>query len=63
MTQKELSYVEDAIGHETNIVKICNDIMSNLEDSTLKEFMESEINTHSCMKEKLMSLLEEKANE
>lgn len=63
MTQKELSYVEDAIGHETNIIKICEDIMNNLEDSTLKEFMNSEINTHSSMKEKLMSLLEEKANE
>ena len=25
MTQKELSYVEDAIGHETNIIKILDD--------------------------------------
>ena len=63
MTQKELSYVEDAIGHETNIVKICEDIMNNLEDSTLKDYMVNEINTHSSMKEKLLSLLEEEVNE
>ena len=25
MTQKELSYVEDAIGHEDNIIKIIDD--------------------------------------
>ena len=27
MTQKELSYVEDAVGHEGNIIKINNYIL------------------------------------
>ena len=39
MTQKELAYVEDAIGHEENIIKICNESIKNLEDDTLKEFL------------------------
>lgn len=63
MTQKELAYVEDAIGHEENIIKICGDSFNRLEDESLKEFMQNEINIHTSMKEKLMSLLEAKANE
>ena len=63
MTQKELSYVEDAIGHKSNIIKIINEGIKNLEDENLVTFMEAELNTHKNMKEKLMNLLEEKANE
>ena len=63
MTQKELSYVEDAIGHETNIIKIINEGINNLEDEELVTFMNGELNTHQEMKEKLMNLLEEKTNE
>lgn len=63
MTQKELSYVEDAIGHETNIISIASDISEKLEDEELVSFMEEQIGNHTSMKEKLMSLLEEKANE
>ena len=63
MTQKELSYVEDAIGHEGNIIKIINEGIKNLEDENLVTFMEVELNTHTSMKEKLMNLLEEKSNE
>ena len=63
MTQKELSYVEDAIGHESNIIKIINEGIKNLEDENLITFMQDELNTHTAMKEKLMNLLEEKANE
>lgn len=63
MTQKELAYVEDAIGHEESIIKICGDSINKLEDESLKEFMQSEINIHTSMKEKLMSLLEVKSNE
>ena len=63
MTQKELSYVEDAIGHECNIIKIIDEGIKNLEDEELVAFMNGELDIHKEMKEKLMNLLEEKANE
>lgn len=63
MTQKELLYVEDAIGHEGNIIKICQDIASNLEDERLVKFIGNEIKNHMNMKEKLMNMLEVKVNE
>ena len=63
MTQKELSYVEDAIGHECNIIMICEELISSLEEDSLISFMKKEIKCHNKMKEKLLSLLEEKANE
>ena len=63
MTQKELAYVEDAIGHEGNIIKIIDESIKNLQDERLISFMQAELNTHTAMKEKLMNLLEAKANE
>ena len=63
MTQKELSYVEDAIGHEDNIIKVINESLNNLEDEELISFMQSEVNNHTQMREKLMNLLEVNANE
>ena len=62
MTQKELSYVEDAIGHEGNIIKIINESLNNLQDENLISFMKNELNIHTTMKEKLMTKLEEEAN-
>ena len=63
MTQKELLYVEDAIGHEKSIIAICNDAISNLSDDNLKAFMKAELRKHEQTKEKLMSVLEGKINE
>lgn len=63
MTQKELSYYEDAIGHEDNIIKIITESINNLEDSQLVSFMESEKNKHNEMRERLMTLLESEVNE
>ncbi len=63
MTQKELSYVEDAIGHEKNIISICEEMLNSLEDERLISFIKEEINTHSNMKERLTNMLEAKANE
>ena len=63
MTQKELSYMEDAIGHETNIISICNDIIERLDDEELISFVENEENLNEKMKEKLFEKLQEKANE
>ncbi len=62
MTQKELLYFEDAVGHEESIIKICQNTVSSLQDERLVSFMESQINDHQKMKEKLMNLLKEKAN-
>ena len=62
MTQKELSYLEDAINHEESIIKICNDIINNLEDENLINFMDNEVNTHTKLLDNLMELLEGKVN-
>ena len=63
MTQKELSYLEDAITHEESIVKICQETIKNLSNESLISFMNSEVDSHNSLKEKLLSVLEEKANE
>lgn len=62
MTQKELLYVEDAIGHENSIIKICHESIKMLSDEELISFLESEIAKHTTTKEKLTNLLEAKAN-
>ena len=59
MTQKELAYVEDAIGHEA----ICQETKNYLKDEALKSFIESEISKHEETKGELMHMLEVKANE
>ena len=63
MTQKELLYVEDAVGHEQNIIKILDESLANLEDDTLVSFMEKEAKKHANTLKKLMSMLEDKSNE
>ena len=63
MTQKELSYLEDAIGHVGNIVKICEESIKNLSDESLIEFMENELDIHRNLKTRLLNVLEAKANE
>lgn len=63
MTQKELLYLEDAIGHEKNIIKICKETIKVLQDSNLISFLENELNNHTSIKENLMNMLEVKSNE
>lgn len=63
MTQKELAYVEDAIGHENNIISICKETIKNLQDQNLITFLEGELNNHVSMKNRLMDMLEAKSNE
>ena len=63
MTQKELLYVEDAIGHEQNIIDICTETMNLLSDESLISFIEKELKKHTAMYEKLINCLEEKSNE
>ena len=63
MTQKELLYVEDAIGHEDNIIKIVTDTINQLDNEELKDFLEEKLNEHIAFKVELMNLLEDYANE
>ena len=63
MTQKELLYLEDAIGHEEAIISVCENEIDNIEDESIKSFVESEIDKHNDIKEELFNLLEEKTNE
>ena len=63
MTQKELLYFEDAVGHETNIIKICEESLKMLENEDLINFMKEEVERHNNLKEKLMNKLEEEAHE
>ncbi len=62
MTEKELLYLEDAISHEQNIIKIINNNINNLENDDLITFMNNELNIHNKRKELLINLLKEKAN-
>ncbi len=63
MTQKELLYFEDAVGHEGNIIKIIEAGLQNLEDENLVNFMNNELTKHNEAKQRLMNLLEAKQNE
>ncbi len=63
MTQKELLYMEDAIGHETNLIQICTYTIDTLEDKSLKTFMKGQLKKHENLKQKLMTILEDATNE
>lgn len=63
MTQKELLYIEDAIGHESNLITICTNTIDTLTDKSLKTFMKGQLKKHEAMKQKLMKVLEEASNE
>lgn len=63
MTQKELLYIEDAIGHENTIIDLCNDMISNLEDKDLVTFTKKQMKSHIEIKDNLICLLEDNINE
>lgn len=63
MTEKELLYVEDAIGHEQNIISIINESLKNLEDENLINFMEDEKEGHNTTLDNLINKLKEETNE
>ena len=62
MTQKELSYFEDAIGHETNIIKIIEESIKNLENEELVTYLNEEKERHTSIKNNLLNKLEGEAN-
>jgi len=63
MTQKELLYMEDAIGHETNIINIYSFTIEMLEDKELKSFMITQLKKHQNLKQKLLNAMEDIINE
>ena len=56
MTQKELLYLEDAIGHETNLVAITTFTLETLQDENLKSFVKSQLKKHETLKQKLINV-------
>ncbi len=62
MTQKELLYFEDAIGHESNIMKIIDNNLNSLQDEELVSFMQNEYEKHEVLKQNLIDKLGEKSN-
>ena len=62
MTQKELLYIEDSIGHEQSLARICEESLNLIDDDQLKSFIENELNKHNYLKEDLINMLKEKAN-
>ena len=63
MTQKELLYVEDAIGHETSVIAYLTDAINNLEDEELISYLEDVVKKHENTKKKLIKKLEDNTNE
>ena len=57
MTQKELLYVEDAVGHEQNLIKILNETINLLQNTDLKNFLSGQLKIHQNIKTELMNLL------
>ena len=63
MTQKELLYVEDAIGHERCLINNVGNYINCLADDNLREFMQKEKKTHEKLEKELIEILEENSNE
>ena len=61
MTQKELLYVEDAVGHFKSIIQIYEDAKNVASDDNIVSFMDEQIVIHQNLKDELMDLLKEKA--
>lgn len=57
MTQKELLYVEDAVGHEQNLIKILTETINLLQNTNLKNFLSGQLKIHQDIKTELMNLL------
>ena len=62
MTEKELLYTEDAIGHIGNITKLINYFIINLDDENLKIFMENELEKMTVLHNMLLDVLRGEAN-
>ena len=61
MTQKELLYLEDAVGHEESILEILNESLKQVDDENIVTFLEEEIDKHKSIKKELIILMEDKS--
>ena len=62
MTQKELLYFEDAIGHLQNIEKLLNNFSSSVHNEKIKNFYENENQRLSNLKDNLTNVLRGETN-
>lgn len=62
MTQKELLYFEDAIGHLGNIDKLLNDFTEKVIDDQIKKFLSDEQKKLLELKSDLINVLGGNAN-
>jgi len=63
MTQKELLYMEDAIGHEQNLDTILTNYSDVVENKNLKSFLKKLAKKHQNLEKNLLKVMEEIANE
>lgn len=57
MTSKEILYVEDALDHEQYFKTKCNEITSQIQDSELKNTVQSSIQKHNQIFNSFLDLL------
>ena len=57
MTNKELMYVEDALGHEEFMQKCCQVASGELQDGSLGSYMKELQEKHSQLFQKFLNLL------
>ena len=57
MTSKELLYVEDALGHEQYFQTKCNEVISNIQDSELKNSVQTMAGKHQQIFQSFLNLL------
>jgi len=63
MTQKELLYLEDAIGHEENIMGIIRESLCNITSKRISNFLNSELMIHEKLYNSLLKHMEANSNE
>lgn len=62
MTQKELLYMEDAIGHEQNLVTLLENFSNDLTDQDLASFLKKLAKRHNRLEKKLLETMEDITN-
>ena len=58
MTQKELLYMEDAIGHEKNLATLMENFSNSLNDKNLASFLKKQAKRHNRLEKKLIEIME-----
>ena len=57
MTEKELLYIEDALGHEKYFKDKCNETIANLQDPELKNLVSTMLEKHGKIDQSFYNLL------